>query len=110
MPSSRFSLSCWWPEDAETARSALRLITTGSSRTSGSRAAFDISRAIREARGNNADALFAMLNKEINAFVGEPKSTRHEWTAQQLQAAYDSLDEIGDEVAGTIHAALREEN
>lgn len=72
------------------------------------RAAFDISRAIREARGNNADALYVMLNREINAFVGEPSSTRQEWTTEQLRVAYDSLDEIGDEVAGAIQAALTE--
>lgn len=72
------------------------------------RAGFDISRAVREARGNNADALYVMLNREINAFVGEPSSTRQEWTTEQLRVAYESLDEIGDEVAGAIQAALRE--
>lgn len=72
------------------------------------RAGFDISRAIREVRGNNADALYVLLNREINGFVGQNKKTRDKWTLEQLQAAYDSLDEIGDQVAELISAAIEE--
>ncbi|ODR06854.1 hypothetical protein BHQ21_10700 [Mycobacterium sherrisii] len=72
------------------------------------RAGFDISRAIREVRGNNADALYVLLNREINRFVGQNKKTRDKWTLEQLQAAYDSLDEIGDQVAELISAAIEE--
>ena len=72
------------------------------------RAGFDISRAIKGLRGNNADALFMLLNQEINNFVGQGKKTREKWTLDQLQSAYDSLDEIGDQVAATISAATEE--
>jgi excisionase family DNA binding protein len=72
------------------------------------RAGFDISRAIRKVRGNNADALFVLLNREINEFVGQSKKTRDKWTLNQLQAAYDSLDEIGDQAAELIRAAIKE--
>jgi DNA repair protein RadD len=71
-----------------------------------SRAGYDIARAGTGARGNNADALFAILNTEINRFVGEGTGGRDHWTAEQLQIAYDSLDEIGDEVAAKLSAAL----
>ncbi|KXO95818.1 hypothetical protein AXK56_16540 [Tsukamurella pulmonis] len=70
------------------------------------RAGFDLSRAMKHARGNNSDALYGLLNSEINAFVGENKSTRDQWTLDQLQIAYDSLDEIGDQVAESIRLAL----
>ncbi len=72
------------------------------------RAGFDISRAIKRVRGNNADALFVLLNREINNFVGQDERTRDKWTLDQLQAAYDSLDEIGDQVAESIRTAIKE--
>lgn len=72
------------------------------------RAGFDISRAFKGARGNNADALYGLLNREINTFAGQGKKTRERWTLDQLQAAYDSLDEIGDQVAETIRTAIEE--
>jgi excisionase family DNA binding protein len=72
------------------------------------RAGFDISRAVKQAHGNNADALFAILNKEINEFAGESQATRQTWTLDQLQAAYDALDDIGDEVTSLIRTALEE--
>jgi DNA repair protein RadD len=71
-----------------------------------SRAGFDISRAIRGARGNNADALFDLVNNEINSFAGKSNGTRGTWSTDELQAAYDALDEIGDEVVGSICSAL----
>ena len=70
------------------------------------RAGFDISRAVRAARGNNADALFVLLNLEINNFVGQRKKTRDKWTLDQLQAAYDSLDDVGDQVTASIKTAM----
>jgi excisionase family DNA binding protein len=73
-----------------------------------SRAAYDVSRSVKDARGNNADALFVLLNLEINRFVGQPKGSRQHWDVDQFQAAYDALDEIGDEVASNIKAALEE--
>lgn len=72
------------------------------------RAGFDMSRAIKGARGNNADSLYVLLNQEINTFAGQGKKSRDKWTLDQLQAAYDSLDEIGDQVAETIRTALEE--
>jgi excisionase family DNA binding protein len=72
------------------------------------RAGFDISRGFRGLRGNNADALFMLLNREINHFVGEDNGTRETWTLDQLQSAYDSLDEIGDQVAESIKTAIEE--
>lgn len=72
------------------------------------RAGFDISRAIKEAHGNNADALYALLNQEINAFAGQGKKSRENWTLDQLDAAYGSLDEIGDQVAEMIKSAIEE--
>lgn len=72
------------------------------------RAGFDISRGFRGLRGNNADALFMLLNREINHFVGEDNGTRESWTVDQLQSAYDSLDEIGDQVAESIKTAIEE--
>lgn len=72
------------------------------------RAGFDVSRAIKGARGNNADALYALLNREINTFAGQGKKSRERWTLDQLQAAYDSLDEIGDQVADTIKTAIED--
>lgn len=72
------------------------------------RAGFDISRAIKGARGNNADALYVLLNREINTFAGQGKKTRDRWTLDQLQAAYDSLDEIGDQVAEMVRTAIEE--
>lgn len=70
------------------------------------RAGFDISRAIKEAHGNNADALFIILNNEINSFAGRQKATRDLWSVEQLQAAYDGLDEVGDQVTASIGAAI----
>jgi DNA repair protein RadD len=70
------------------------------------RAGFDISRAVKNARGNNADALFVLLNQEINNFVGQRKKTRDKWTLDQLQGAYDSLDDIGDQVTASIKTAM----
>jgi DNA repair protein RadD len=70
------------------------------------RAGFDISRAIKGVRGNNADALFVLLNNEVNGFAGQQAATRDKWTADQLKAAYDALDEIGDQVATSIRAAI----
>lgn len=70
------------------------------------RAGFDISRSFKGVRGNNADALYVLLNQEINSFVGEPNKSRDRWTLDQLQAAYDSLDQIGDQVSATITAAI----
>ena len=58
--------------------------------------------------GNNADALYALLNREINTFAGQGKKSREKWTLDQLQAAYDSLDEIGDQVADTIKTAIED--
>lgn len=72
------------------------------------RAGFDISRAVKSARGNNADALFVLLNTEINDYAGQEKRTRDQWTLDQLQTAYDALDEIGDQVAETIRIAIEE--
>lgn len=70
------------------------------------RAGFDISRATKGVRGNNADALFVLLNGAINDFVGKGKGTRDTWTAEQLKAAYDGLDDIGDRVAASIQSAI----
>ena len=70
------------------------------------RAGFDISRGIKNARGNNADALFILLNNEINTYAGQAKKTRDTWTLEQLEAAYDALDEIGDQIADTIKTAI----
>jgi DNA repair protein RadD len=72
------------------------------------RAGFDISRAIKSARGNNADALYVLLNIEINQFAGQENKTRDKWPAERLRATYDALDEIGDQVAATIEDALVE--
>ena len=72
------------------------------------RAGFDISRAVKGVRGNNADALFMLLNREINNFVGQANKTREKWTLDQLQSAYDSLDEIGDQMTASISAAMGE--
>jgi len=73
------------------------------------RAGFDISRATKGVRGNNADALFVLLNNEINTFAGREKASRDRWSVEQLQAAYDALDEIGDQVAESIRAAMEGE-
>lgn len=75
-----------------------------------SRAAYDISRAAKGASGNNADALFVILNQEIAGFVGEDVGSRQHWTADQFQSAYDSLDDIGDEVAANVRKALEDRN
>lgn len=72
------------------------------------RAGFDISRAMKGVRGNNTDALYVLLNREINAFAGQNKKSRDKWTLDQLQTAYDSLDEIGDQLVGTIRTATEE--
>ena len=45
---------------------------------------------------------------EINTFAGQGKKSREKWTLDQLQAAYDSLDEIGDQVADTIKTAIED--
>ena len=70
------------------------------------RAGYDISRAVEAAHGNNMDALYGLLNAEINTFAGQGANSRAKWTLDQLQAAYDSLDEIGDQVAATIREAI----
>ncbi|WP_267887756.1 MULTISPECIES: hypothetical protein [Mycolicibacter] len=44
----------------------------------------------------------------MNSFVGEPDDSRDTWTIDQLQAAYDSLDQIGDQVVQTIKMAIGE--
>ncbi|MGH3613523.1 MAG: hypothetical protein ACRDRK_13210 [Pseudonocardia sp.] len=71
-----------------------------------SRAGYDISRTVAAARGNNADALYAILNLEIARFVGEKPGTRRDWALDQYQAAYDELDVIGDEVASRLRRAM----
>ena len=71
-----------------------------------SRAGFDISRAVKGARGNNADALFVLLAQEINDFVGQPKKSRDKWTLDQLETAYSSLDEIGDQLVATLRSQI----
>jgi DNA repair protein RadD len=70
------------------------------------RAGFDISRAKLGARGNNADGLFILLNREINDYAGQANKTRDKWTLDQLQTAYEALDEIGDQVAELIRIAI----
>jgi hypothetical protein len=72
------------------------------------RAGYDISRSIKGVRGNNVEALYVVLNREINSFVGEPDDSRERWTLDQFQAAYDSLDQIGDEVVDKIKTAIGE--
>lgn len=72
-------------------------------------AGFDISRAISKARGNNRDALYVILNQEINSFVGETKSSRQVWTVEQLRSAYDALDDIGDQVAVKLSTQMEVE-
>lgn len=71
------------------------------------RAGYEISRAIRNARGNNAQALFALLNLEINRSAGKPKGSRESWTAQELEEAYKALDRTGDSVATTVAEAIK---
>jgi excisionase family DNA binding protein len=71
------------------------------------RAGFQIARAVAGARGNNADALFALLNNEINDYVGRLKGTRNDWPDDLLKTAYDALDEIGDHVVTVMQAALK---
>lgn len=73
------------------------------------RAGFDISRAVARARGNNADALYALLNAEINGYAGQQKASRDTWTAEELQVAYEALDDIGDEVAAMLRQELEDE-
>lgn len=72
------------------------------------RAGYDISRSIKGVRGNNVEALYVVLNREINSFVGEPDDSRERWTLDQFQAAYDSLDQIGDQVVDIIKSAIGE--
>lgn len=72
------------------------------------RAGYNISRAVSKARGNNVDALHSILNAEINHFVGEDNGSRQFWTVDQFQAAYEALDEIGDEVAARLREKLEE--
>lgn len=72
------------------------------------RAGYNVSRAIKGVRGNNADALFVLINREINNYAGQDKKTRDTWTLDQLEAAYDALDEIGDQVAESIKTAIEE--
>lgn len=72
-----------------------------------SRAGYDISRAVPGIRGNNADALFSFLNNQINELVGQDLGTREAWTAEQLELAYKSLDQVGDGVARRIKEAIR---
>ena len=71
------------------------------------RAGFDISRNLKHARGNNQQALFTLLNNEINGFVGEEKASRQDWTTSQLQAAYNALDEIGDRLVEELGSKLK---
>lgn len=61
---------------------------------------------MKGARGNNVEALYVLLNREINSFVGKPDDSRDTWTIDELQAAYDSLDQIGDQVVDIIEAAI----
>lgn len=70
------------------------------------RAGYNISRAVASARGNNVDALHSILNAEINNFVGEDRGSRQFWSVDQFQAAYDALDEIGDEVTSRLRERL----
>jgi hypothetical protein len=74
------------------------------------RAGYDIARGIKGARGNNGDALFTLLGREIAAFVGEDPGTRPNWSLPKLQVAYDSLDEIGDELVARIRRELEKKD
>lgn len=70
------------------------------------RAGYDISRSVKGVRGNNAEALYVLLNREINNFVGESDGSRESWSIDQLQIAYDSLDQVGDQVVRSIQTAI----
>lgn len=70
------------------------------------RAGYDISRSVQGVRGNNAEALYVLLNREINNFVGESDGSRESWSIDQLQIAYDSLDQVGDQVVRSIQTAI----
>lgn len=71
------------------------------------RAGFQISRAVKKARGNNAQALYALLNLEINRSAGKERGSRESWTTDELEAAYKALDATGDRVAADLVEALR---
>lgn len=63
------------------------------------RAGYDISRSIKDVRGNNIEALYVVLNREINSFVGKPDDSRNNWAIGQLQAGVPQ-DEWTSEIAG----------
>lgn len=74
------------------------------------RAGFQISRAMKQARGNNAQALYALLNREINRSAGKGRGSRESWTEDDLLKAYDELDATGDRVSRVVADAIREED
>jgi DNA repair protein RadD len=70
-----------------------------------SRAGYDISRNVPGVRGNNADALFSVLNNQIDELVGQGVGTRENWSLEQLDLAYKSLDQVADGVVNRIKEA-----
>lgn len=70
------------------------------------REGWQISSAIGEAGGANLQALTAMLNSEINAFLGIDSGKRGKLEAAQVEAALAELDAIGDRVRDRIRDAM----
>lgn len=54
----------------------------------------------------NTQAVTALLQREINAFLGIGSGSRGTLTAQQTQAALDELDDLGDRVRDRIREAI----
>jgi hypothetical protein len=70
------------------------------------RAAFSIAKAMKLRPMDNAKAITVLMNREINRFVGRTPNSRADWTLDELETAYASLDEIGDELDERIAQQL----
>lgn len=70
------------------------------------RAAFTIAKAMKLRPMDNAKAITVLMNREINTFVGRTPNSRADWTLDELETAYASLDEIGDELDERIAQQL----
>lgn len=67
----------------------------------------DVSRAIPEAAGKkNREALYILMHRAVNEFLGIKPGTRNDPEIEPLRDAYDQLDALGDQVRDAVRASI----
>jgi hypothetical protein len=72
------------------------------------RAGRNLGKVSQDVRGKaNHEAMFILMNIEVNAHMDIPEGKRKEAPQQKLQNAYDHLDAIGDALVQKLRTALQ---